>query len=201
MGNLNWVDFVVIGICVLSTLAGLMRGFVRELFSLITWIAALFIAAMFATQLATAFTNSPQVQSAITGSSSATGSVSMVSIGISFIIIFIAVLIIGKILSFLITSAVEGVGIGIINRLLGGIFGFARGVVIVIIAMFLVGLTPFASEPVWGQAQSVKLLQPEVLWINNAVSPSLKDIQNHIGNTLQNINTQSIMSHVSGVSH
>jgi len=201
MGTLNWVDFVVIGICALSTLAGLMRGFVRELFSLIAWVAALFVATMFATRLATAFTNSPAVQSALTGSSDATNGVSMVAVGVSFVIIFIGVLIVGKILSFLISSAAEGSGIGIINRLLGGVFGFARGVVIVIIAMFLVGLTPFASQSVWGQAQSVQLLQPQVLWINNAVSPSLKDIKSHIGDTLQNINTQSIMNQVSGVSH
>src|ERR1041385_2992010 len=65
MSNLNWVDIVILVIFFASVLAGLIRGFVKEIISLVTWIAAFFIATMFASKLAAWFTSFPSVQSMI----------------------------------------------------------------------------------------------------------------------------------------
>ena len=160
MDNFNWVDYVVLGIFILSLLAGLMRGFVKEVILVLTWLAAFVVAGMFASPLANVFTSSPQIQSAITSASNSAGvnaaqPISMVSIAISFILIFIGVLIVGKVISLFVTSAVEGRGISFVNRLLGGAFGLVRGFILVILMMFLVQLTPIWSQSTWTQSRFV----------------------------------------------
>ncbi|MCO6561298.1 MAG: CvpA family protein, partial [Gilliamella sp.] len=39
---MNWVDFTIIGIIAFSALISIVRGFVREALSLISWILAFF---------------------------------------------------------------------------------------------------------------------------------------------------------------
>lgn len=44
---MNWVDFTIIGVIVLSALISIVRGFVREALSLISWVLAFFVASRF----------------------------------------------------------------------------------------------------------------------------------------------------------
>ena len=54
---MNWIDFAILGIILLSTLVSLIRGFVKEAISLSVWIAAFFIAKHFYPYLAVYLTN------------------------------------------------------------------------------------------------------------------------------------------------
>lgn len=202
MGNMNWVDYVVIGVFFLSTLAGLMRGLVKELFSLLAWVAAFVLATLFATRLAAVFSGSSQIQSTVSSATngSAVQPMSMISIGVSFLLIFIGVLILGKIISFFISSAVEGGGISFVNRFLGAIFGFGRGVLLVLVMMFLVGLSPMATEDYWTQSYFVHAMQPELKWLDDTVSPSIQNLKTSVGDTFKNVNTDQIMQQMKGTS-
>src|ERR1035441_2948059 len=41
---MNWIDYLLLTLIVFSCIAGLMRGLLREVIALVTWIAAIWIA-------------------------------------------------------------------------------------------------------------------------------------------------------------
>ncbi|KNC65048.1 bacteriocin production protein, partial [Pseudoalteromonas rubra] len=51
-----WVDYAIFAIVGISTVFGLMRGFVKETMSLVVWIGAFFISSLFYQYLATFLT-------------------------------------------------------------------------------------------------------------------------------------------------
>lgn len=189
MANFNWIDWIVIAIVFISAFFGLIRGFIKEVISLVTWVAATIVASLFATQLAAAFTSNPTVQSTLNSatSSSVVGGqpVSYLAIGISFIVIFLAVVIVGKLLSSIISGA--ALGLGFFDRVLGGVFGFVRGILCVLLLMFLVQLTPFAEQSAWTESQLVNMLQPLVQRISNAVEPGIESFKSSVGQKWQNM--------------
>ena len=201
MGEYNYVDFAVLLVFLLSILGGISKGVIKEIISLATWLAAFFIACMFAAQLAAVFTGSAAVQSAVTSSSSSIGMstaqpVSYLALGLSFVCIFIVTLLLGSLIGSIVTRAVQTTGLGIVNRLLGGVFGFARGYLIVIVLMFVVDLTPFATQPLWTTSKFVTSFAPTVQWFGNLVEPGLTMLKQNIGNTLQNVNLPSGLTNI-----
>lgn len=192
MSNLNWVDILILCVFLFSVLAGLMRGLVKEIISLLTWIAAFIIAIIFSSKLAALFTGTQQVQSAISSASNAVGtsaaqSISVLSVGVSFIILFVGTLLIGSIIGSIISKAVDSVGIGFINRFLGGVFGLARAFLLVLVGMFLIQLTTLQQQPWWVQSQFVSSFQPAVVWLGGVVAPGLASLKDTLNNTIQNI--------------
>lgn len=191
MANLNWVDMIILLVFLASVLAGLVRGFVKEIVSLLSWVAAFVIAAMFSSKLAEWFLNTPSAKSLVSSISNSIGanaeqSISMIAIALSFILLFVVTLAIGAIIGMIISSAAASVGIGFINRLLGGIFGLARGFLIVVVLIFLVQLTPAAQEPWWTQSQFVNSFQPSVAWVSGMVSPGITSLKEKVTSTIQN---------------
>ncbi len=206
MANLNWVDYIILAIFLFSMLAGFGRGFVREVISLLTIIAAFIVASMFANTLAVMFTSSASVQTVVAQASASTGtnaaqSASYVALGLSYTLLFVGTLIIGSIIGFFVNMAFQAGILGIGNRLLGAVFGLARGFIINLVIIFVVQLTPFASQPAWGQSQMVVAFQPAVQWLGNLVSPTLANLKEKLGNTLQDMNSsiQNVTNSIQGV--
>src|SRR3990167_4123813 len=191
----NWIDYLVLAIILWSIIAGFMRGLVKEIVSLITLVAAGIIAIIFANPLANWIASASYAQSLISSMSTHLGvdtvqSVSYIILGLSYIILFLAVLIIGAVIGSSISYAVAATGIGIINRILGGLFGMIRGVVIVIVIMFLVELTPLVG-PAWAQSQFANSFQPAVNWLASLVSPKLADLKAKISQTMDSVGSQT----------
>lgn len=176
MTGFNGVDYVVIAILLISTLAGLMRGLLHEVIALITWIAACIVAILFASKLAASFSGAEQG--------------TMVSIGLSFIALFLGTLLVGTLINYFVSRTMSMAGIGIFNRFLGGVFGIARGFLMVIVMMFIVQLTPAAAQPYWSQSQFVTSFQPEVVWFSDLVTPGLQDIRTTVSDGMQKMGTQ-----------
>lgn len=194
MTNLNWVDYLLLAIFLFSTLAGFARGFVKEIVSLITLVAAFIIATMFAHPLAAAFTSASSVQEVVNSASNAMGvstaqPVSYVAIAISFALLFAATILIGAIVGYLLNIAFQTGILGLGNRLLGALFGFCRGFIINLVIIFLVQLTSFSQATAWQESQVVIAFQPAVVWLGNIVSPSLANLKEKFGQTLQNMNS------------
>ncbi|OGT46148.1 MAG: hypothetical protein A3E83_04300 [Gammaproteobacteria bacterium RIFCSPHIGHO2_12_FULL_41_20] len=196
MAILNWVDYLVLSIFLGSVFVGLRRGLVKEVVSLAALVIAVIVAILFANPLANLFTASQPVQSVINSTSSSLGidsahPVSYVALGLSYIILFVATLIVGGIVGSSISYAVEATGIGIANRVFGGAFGIVRGFIITVVVMFLIELTPLAEQSVWTQSQFVNSFQPSVSWLAGLVSPSLANLKEKIGETLKNVNSKA----------
>lgn len=191
MSNLNAVDFVILIIFFFSILAGFGRGFVREVISLGTLIAAVIVASMFANSLAMAVTGSSAVQSAITQASTSMGMnaaqpVSYLALGGSFLALFVGTMLAGALVGYFLNMAFQVGMLGIGNRLFGAIFGLGRGFVINLVLIFLVQLSPMAKEPWWLQSQLVDEFQPAVTWMDNLVAPGLATLKARVGQELEN---------------
>jgi membrane protein required for colicin V production len=195
MTNLNWVDFIILALFLGSVGAGILRGFVKEIIAVLTWIVAIFIASKFATPVAAHFTSSSSVQSTLSSATTSIGfdavqPVSLFAIGMSFVCIFIGILILGKIIGYFFSSAVQLTGMMFINGVLGGAFGFIRGFLLVTVIVFLVQLTAMAQESYWTESQLVPSFQSGVQWINTQVIPGFDALKNKAGEAWQQINNQ-----------
>ena len=132
-----WFDYGVLTVLGVSLLLGALRGLMREMVSLVGWIAA-FV-------LATAFSGIVAVHMP--------GSLGPLISGLlSFMLIFIGVLVVSGLVGLVLSLLVRAVGLGFLDRLLGAAFGVARGVAIVLLAVLLAGLTPLPREPFWRHA-------------------------------------------------
>lgn len=145
MVNLPAVDWILLAVLGLSLLLGLWRGLVQEVLSLAGWVAAFYLAQMYAPQTATWLPME--------------GSSQMLRYAAGFVVSFIAVLVATVLISWVVKKMVSAVGLGPLDRLLGSLFGLMRGVVILLAATVLVGMTPMRESDAWQQAQGAKWLQ------------------------------------------
>ena len=185
LANLNWVDYVLLTIFVLSILVGMKRGLIKELISIIALIAAFIIASMFAAHLASYFTSTSSVQNLVNQSTSFVGAdttqpISYFALGVSYAVLFFATIIVGAIISYILQLGVEVTALGFINRILGGGFGLIRGYLINLVIIFVVQLTSLGTEPWWAQSKLVVAYQPSVVWLGKTVSPVLSNIDQRV---------------------
>lgn len=136
---MTWVDYAVLAVLGISAMLGLWRGFVREVLALVGWIVAGIIAVLFAPQIAEVMP--------------ADFATPLVRHLLAAALIFVLVLVIAALAGTLLSKLVRAVGLGPLDRTLGGMFGFVRGGVIVLFAVLLVGMTAFPREPAWREAQ------------------------------------------------
>ncbi|QIW16410.1 colicin V synthesis protein [Pasteurellaceae bacterium RH1A] len=133
------IDYIILGIIVFSVLVSLWRGFVREVMSLVGWVAAFLIANAFYPYLSGYLTqiNSAYLQNEYIRNAIAAG------------ILFIAVLIVAGIINALIGQLVDKTGLSGTDRVLGAAFGGLRGVLIVAAALFFFDSFTQASQSEW----------------------------------------------------
>jgi membrane protein required for colicin V production len=134
-----WIDFAILAVIGLSSLISLVRGFVKEALSLVTWFAAFFVASNFFGELAIYFTSISDP---------------MLRNGAAIIALFVATLILGSIVNYVIGTLVDKTGLSGTDRVLGVCFGAIRGVLIVSAIIFFLDTFTSAAKAIWWQ-QSV----------------------------------------------
>jgi len=140
IASLNEVDAIILVIAGLSCLFGIWRGLVKEVLSLVTWIAALTLARLYSGVLADLMTNLINNESA--------------RYVAAFAVVFVLVMMIGTLVNHLISKLLTVTGLKLVDRLLGGAFGVVRGAVIVVVIMFISGA--FVNEtPQWQESQLI----------------------------------------------
>lgn len=150
--DLNWIDYTILGIILISLLIGVVRGFICEVISLITWIVALALAFKYASVLATHFAFIK----------SQTGAYAL-----AFGLIFVVILIIGITINVLVQQLWHRTGMPVADRLLGLLLGIARGIVIIAFILLFVSASPLQEEPVVKKSQFIPLFKPVVVWLRD----------------------------------
>jgi len=131
-------DYVVIFILVSSVIISTMRGLVKEILSLVGWVAAFIVANAFGAQLA------PMLPSVIPGD--------VVRLIVAFIALFLGVRVLMGLLALAIGALIEATGLSLADRGLGGLFGLGRGIVIVLAGVILCGMTSIPQQAFWKDA-------------------------------------------------
>ena len=148
---LSAVDWVLLGVVVLSALMGAMRGIVVEVLSLVVWIAAFWLAFSYGAAISELFAT--QVHDAAA------------RLLVAYALVFIAALIIGSLVTWLIGKLVRSIGLGGIDRLFGMLFGVVRGFALACVLVLLLGLTGLPQELSWHASPLVPQFQRGAEWM------------------------------------
>ncbi|MES2259019.1 MAG: CvpA family protein [Pseudomonadota bacterium] len=131
-------DYLVIFILIASIVISTLRGLVREMLSLASWVVAFVVANAYGAQLAQWL---PEV---VPGE--------VVRLILSFVALFIGVRILMGLLSMALDALIKAAGLGLADRGLGGLFGLGRGLVIVLAAVIVCGMTSIPQQDFWKNA-------------------------------------------------
>lgn len=161
MDRVNWADYFIIGLIVLSMLVSLWRGFIKEALSLATWIVAFLVALNFSERLAARLTPWIELPSARAVA--------------AFAGLFLIVLILGALVNFLVGQLVRQTGLAGTDRILGTVFGVARGVAIIAVLVMLAGVTPLPRDPWWQASQLLPHFERLAVWLADYLPAEVKD--------------------------
>jgi membrane protein required for colicin V production len=148
--NMAWPDYAIIATVLISILVGFLRGFIKEVLSLAIWALAFFVAYQYGGEVAEMMEEHVSLPSA--------------RAAMGFSGLFVSVLLVGGLLSYLIGRLVESTGLNGTDRLLGGVFGAARGLALVVGVLLIAGFTPIPADPWWREAALIRRLSPTVKW-------------------------------------
>jgi len=155
-------DFAVMAILLVSLLLGLWRGLVYEALSLAGWPVAFVLSRLLAGEIAPML---PLMQEAA-------------RIALAHAVVFIAALAAWAILVRLFAKLVRAIGLGWLDRVLGGLFGALRGVLVVLALVWLAGLTAIPEQPIWRAAQTSKAAEDIALltkaWLPDSIAQRIR---------------------------
>jgi membrane protein required for colicin V production len=137
---MNWLDFVILGVISLSALISLVRGFAKEAMSLVIWFGAFFIASQYYAKLAVYFSNIKD---------------EMFRNGAAIAALFIATLIVGALINYVIGQLVDKTGLSGTDRILGVVFGALRGVLIISAVLFFIDTFTTLNASDWWKASEL----------------------------------------------
>ena len=135
---MNWVDYAIIAILVVSAGISVLRGFLKEAISLLGWVLAFWLALTFADDISApiaGYVSQPSMRHAL-----------------AFFIIVVASLVVTAMVMYLVRLIIDKTEITGTDRALGIVFGIARGIVIVAILVLLAGLTEVPKDPWWRES-------------------------------------------------
>ena len=133
------LDWVFVGVLVLSLALGAWRGLVYEVLSVLGWIAAFVLAQWLATDAAALL----PLGRAGEGLRYAAG----------FVLVFVVAAFLAGLLAWLVKKAVERVGLRPVDRTLGAAFGLVRGAVLLLAAAVVVNMTPLQDGQWWTESK------------------------------------------------
>lgn len=154
---MNPLDTVILGILAISAIISFVRGFFREVLSLIAWVSATWIGLTFAPRLSDLI--SPYI------------TVPALRLSVAFVVLFLLTLFIGAMVNHLIGQLVKKTGFTGTDRMIGVIFGLIRGGVIVAVLFLLAGVTGLTQAPWWQESKLAPYFQTSASWLRNHIAP------------------------------
>ncbi len=168
--NLTTVDIIIFVIVFLSVVVSIIRGFVKEAMSVVIWVLAVVVAAKYYGQM------DARLVKVISSSS-----VRLVS---AFVILFVATLFIGAIINRFLGAVVVSTGFSGTDKVLGAIFGVARGILIVVALVVLAEYT-MPQEEWWKQSMFMEQIQGLTVWLKQALQSGTLGIKSALSYDLR----------------
>lgn len=158
---MTWLDYAVFGVLAASVVWGAWRGLVREVISILGWVIAFLAANLFAGPLGEAMPRAiptPELR-----------------VAAAFVAVFIGALVVTSLIALLLSKIVKAVGLGGLDRLLGALFGVARGLLIVLAAALLAGLTSAPRQAWWRDSVTGPALSAAALAAKPLLPPTFAE--------------------------
>ena len=156
-----WVDLFIIVVVVLSALISLIRGFVKESISLVTWVVAGLLALRYYSPMADLlepFISSVTLRQWVGGG-----------------ILFLLTLIVGAVVNFIVSQLVSKTGLSGTDKALGVVFGAARGMLIIVMLVLLASLTPMPEADWWKDSTLIDFFQQLAEWVRGVIPADAVD--------------------------
>jgi len=161
---MTWLDFAALGVMAVSVAWGIWRGVVREVISVGGWVLAFMAANVLGVPLGEALPRAiPSVE---------------LRMLLAFVGVFIVTLALATIAGAFVSKVVKTAGLEGLDRLLGALFGIARGALIAVAFAVLAGLTALPRQPAWRDsvvgpplARTAQMLEP---WLPRALASRLR---------------------------
>ena len=178
--QLNYFDMAVLGILFLSCVFAFFRGFVREMLSLIAWIGAGAVTVCYF----------PTMDEMLKPHFTKPLAAAITSVGILYIGALLCFAIFNR---FIIKILKSGAGIGIFDNILGLIFGFLRGALIISLGYFMLSLAvPEKKQPEWLAKAETKPFVEAGAGLLTKLAPSyLKELSSLQNKTMDNLKTNA----------
>ena len=148
--SIELLDWVVTLVMVLSLAVGLWRGLLREVLSLLGWVLAFYLAQAHAMTVAEWL----PMEGASPG----------LRMACAFGLVMLLVLMGVAILLWFVKALITVVGMGWIDRILGGLFGFLRALVLLLAATAALSMTPMQNGAWWQDSHSGPWLSQFLVW-------------------------------------
>ena len=131
---MNWADYSILALILLSALIGALRGFTRESLGLATWVVAIIVAVLFGKAAAVAL--EPHITAPL------------IRVSVAYGGLFLAALLVGGIVTAIIVSRVRESRFSSADRTAGAGLGLIRGAVMVAL-LVMVGMMTTVHEATW----------------------------------------------------
>jgi membrane protein required for colicin V production len=128
-------------------LLGLWRGLACELLSLVGWPLAFVLSNIYSDNFARFL---PLKQETLRTTA-------------AYVLMFAFVLIMWGVLVWVLSKMLKSIGLGRMDRTLGGLFGIVRGGLVVLVLVWLAGVTDIPEKPFWHKAMMSKTLEDAAL--------------------------------------
>jgi membrane protein required for colicin V production len=157
----SWLDWAVAGVAAVSVAAGMWRGLVREIIGLAGWVVAFLAANLFAGPLAVHVPEAVRTPE--------------LRVLAAFLAVFVAALVLATLMSIVLSKLVKAVGLGGLDRSLGGLFGLARAAILIVAFSLAAGLTALPRQPAWRDSASGPWLAAAALAVRPWLPPALAE--------------------------
>jgi len=158
----NWVDWSILAVLGFSTLLSLKRGFVREALSLLAWVAAFLVSTGFSARLAARLVD-------LIGNDS-------LRYAAAYVLLFAATLMLGSFVNALMARLIRLTGLSGADRLMGTAFGFARGLVVLLVLLFVLrAVVPTEDRDFLRESRLMPHLEVVEAWARRNFADAVSD--------------------------
>jgi len=169
-----FLDIAIVVVVVVSVLVGLIRGFTRELMSIIAWVVAIYLAINFHEPVGVylqQYINNPWISNIA-----------------AMALVFVGALFLLSMVGFLISKAVAATGVKGTDRVLGSVLGLVRGVLIIGCAIVIASIFNVQNTGWWKESKLVDQFVPVANAINDILPEKFRNKESM--NTNANIGSQ-----------